>query len=330
MFILVLNWNGKEDTLECLRSLSSVTYEHTSTVLIDNGSTDDSIPAVRREFPELVVLENRQNLGFAGGNNVGIRYALEQGADYILLLNNDTEVDPRFIDFLVAAAEIHPDAAMLAPKIYYHSDPSRIWYAGASWHDDIMNFQMRGADLIDDGTEYSQVAETDIAVGCALFARATAIARIGLMHEEFFLLHEESDWCYRAKRAGYKIVFVPDSKIWHKVSVSFGGSDSPLTRYFEIRNRLLWVERNRSFWQLLRLSAQTLWTIALYPLRGFRPLDPPVLRRLIWTVRENRANPRQGWRDPVYRAYVRGTRDYVLRRFGDCPDVIRKLRRPGA
>ena len=142
--VIVLNWNGREDTLECLRSIRSIAYSNFGVIVVDNGSTDGSVAAIRASQPSVEVIDTGENLGFAGGNNVGIRRALELGADYVLLLNNDTVVDPGLLRAFVAAAALHPEAGAFGAKIYFHSEPTRIWYAGARWEAGAGELRSRG------------------------------------------------------------------------------------------------------------------------------------------------------------------------------------------
>jgi GT2 family glycosyltransferase len=325
--IVVLNWNGVDDTIVCLNSLAALTYPNFSAVVVDNGSTDDSLPRLRRYtacYP-LTLIETGRNLGFAGGNNVGIKRALKDGADYVLLLNNDTEVDPGMLDAFVAAADRFPDAGVFSGKIYFHSEPNRIWYAGAQWNPKNARFDLVGEGLLDDGATYSTTCETGYACGCAFFLPAGRLREIGLLDEDFFLYFEETDWCYRAREAGHPSIFVPDAKLWHKVSVSFGGEGSPLALYFITRNRLLWAKRHANLNQRLRVHAGVLGSLFrrfVFPLAGTR-LDGPFTPKAWWW------SVRSAYRDPRNVAFILGVRDYWLRRFGDCPDVVRQLAKKG-
>ncbi|MCR4287544.1 MAG: glycosyltransferase family 2 protein, partial [Deltaproteobacteria bacterium] len=134
VFVIVLNWNGYQDTIECVESLKGVDYPDLEIIIIDNGSIDDSVEVLRRRFPALLVLETGRNLGFAGGANFGIRRALNDGADYVIVLNNDTVVDEGFVRELVEAAREHKDAGILCSKVYFYDRPDAIWYAGAEFN----------------------------------------------------------------------------------------------------------------------------------------------------------------------------------------------------
>src|SRR5436190_7401977 len=134
--VIVLNWNGRDDTLACLESLAGLNYDNFQVMVVDNGSTDGSVGAIRPRFPGVEIIETGRNLGFAEGNNVGIRLALDRGMDYVFLLNNDTVVDPSLLSELVAAAERCPEGGIFGAQILYHSDPLKIWFAGARWDEE--------------------------------------------------------------------------------------------------------------------------------------------------------------------------------------------------
>lgn len=325
--VVVLNWNGVDDTLACLDSLTALTYPNFNVIVVDNGSTDDSLALLRpykAPYP-LTLLETGANLGFAEGNNVGVRAALDAGAEFVFLLNNDTEVDPSLVGELVDAATAHPEDGVFSAKIFYHASPNVLWYAGAKWLADKQHFQHVGIGEIDDGKTYEDIVETDYASGCALFIRADVIKIIGLMDPKFFLTYEETDWCYRARAAGFKCLFVPTAKLWHKVSASFGGVESPLQLYFYSRNILLWAERHLprpAYWALFHKTLRDALRLSV----GTAD-DGPLLKRWLWGLSSLwRRLHRNNGSDAAGRARYLGFRDYLLRRFGDCPDEVRKPR----
>jgi GT2 family glycosyltransferase len=220
--IVLLNWNGKAVTLECLKSLRKVSYRRTHIILVDNGSTDGSVPAFRKAFPKVEILEMEKNLGFARGANVGMRHALQQGADLLMLLNNDTVVDPNFVDFMVRALLSDQSIGMVSPKIYYYAEPNRIWFAGGTmsmWSGTLRHVGIREYDT----GRYDIAREIPHASGCCLLARRSVVEQIGLLDESFYLYTEDADWVMRARKAGYKVLYEPRAKIWHKVSVDSGG-----------------------------------------------------------------------------------------------------------
>jgi GT2 family glycosyltransferase len=238
--LVVLNWNGLADTLDCLRSLSHVDCPGCEVVVVDNGSTDGSARAIRERFPSVTLLENGENLGYAGGNNVGLRYALLRGSEYALLLNNDTRVAPDFLQLLVRAAQEDPLICAAGPTIYYDARPDVIWAAGGTIDWRRGDAFLTGVDEKDVGQFGTQVREVDFITGCALLLRTDTLQRVGPLDERFFAYYEESEWCLRARRAGFKIVHVPAARIWHKITPE-AKEDSPLVHYYMTRNRLLFL-----------------------------------------------------------------------------------------
>jgi GT2 family glycosyltransferase len=237
---VVVSWNGREDTLACLASLGALPV-----VCVDNGSTDGSPAAIRERFPHVELLETGVNLGFAGGNNVGIRRALERGADWVLLLNNDATMDPGLPAALARAAAARPDAGVLACKVLFADRPDTIWYAGGRF-DTLLGYHGRttGFGRRDDG-RYDDLRDVDRATGAAMAVSRDAIARAGLLDEELFAYVEDVDWGLRIRRAGLAVVFVPDARAWHRVSASTGGAASPTSLYYDTRNTIHVCERHR-------------------------------------------------------------------------------------
>ena len=315
--VVVLNWNGKDDTLECLGSLSRVDYPALTTVVVDNGSTDGSVPAIRAAHPQVNLIENGANLGYAGGNNVGIRWALEAGAEFVLVLNNDTVVSSALIRTLVDAACAAPDFGFFSPSIRFYDRPQHVWYAGASW--DAQRYRTThhhyGQDI---GKCPDGPYETGYASGCALFMRRQAIEQTGIFEEALFLTFEETDLCYRGRRHGWRSMVVPQAHLLHKVSVSFGGAESPTACYYMTRNRLKWAWRHLPARQFLGLS-RTMALELMPRLPSLRREGVGLLTSSYWAATEYlRAWGRQ-WASPVYRARLCGARDFMLGRSGARP-----------
>jgi len=241
--IIILNWNGLADTLECLESLADLDYPAYEVVVVDNGSMDGSVEAIRGCFPQVTLIENSENMGFAEGNNVGTRRALEHGADYVLLLNNDTVVDSAFLVELVNVAETDGEIGVASPLIFYYDAPDEIWTAGATinW----VNGSTRRLRAGETAHEGEPTFDVDFVSGCALLAKREVIETTGFLDPDYYLYYEEADWCVRARNQGYRIVCVPQAKMWHKVSRSIGSS-SPLVSYYMTRNALLFLRKHLS------------------------------------------------------------------------------------
>lgn len=325
--IVILNWNGKEDTLECLGSVVAVEGDALDVIVVDNGSTDSSVEAIQGRYPDITLLETQKNLGYAGGNNVGIEYALRRGADFVILLNNDAVLATDAIERWIETHEAMGSEPVLGAKIYYLDNPGVVWYAGGEYREESITFAHVGRDEIDKG-QYEGVVETDYVSGCALFASAKTFREVGLLDDNFFLLYEETDWCFRARQKGHRCYVVSAVKVWHKVSSSFGGNGSPLYTYFWHRNRLLWAEKHLRFRERLRLYGNVIkddWRLVApqWP----KSLDGEVglLRGMMWAMASAVRDVRRNLHHPITKAMFRGQIDYVLRRFGDCPESVRLL-----
>ena len=214
---VVLNWNRRDDTLACLESLCGTAYPSMQLIVVDNASTDDSVPAVRSAFPQSVVLCSDQNLGYAGGNNLGIAHALKGQASYVLVINNDTRVDKHFLEELIQAGEVHPEAGALVPKIYYWDQPTLIWSAGARWCRFPPRVKLIGFNA-PDAPRYNQPRELEYATGCAWLLRRSALQDTGGFDPNYFMYQEDLDFCYRLCAKGYTLQYVPTAHVWHRVS----------------------------------------------------------------------------------------------------------------
>ncbi len=249
-FIIIVNWNGRADTLECLASLHNAALPNVRTVVVDNGSEDGSAAAIRDAYPTVTLLEAGKNLRFAGGNNLGIRHALERGAGQILLLNNDTTVAPDFLGHLSRTLAETPGAGVVAPKILYYSSPQEIWYAGGEvsfWTGTMRHVGIRATD----GPRFGNVTDTAYASGCCFLASRSAFEKVGLLDETYFMYTEDADWCMRARTAGYRILFEPRARVWHKVSVSSGGHLSAYKLRHKFMSNMRFFARHASWYHWL-------------------------------------------------------------------------------
>jgi GT2 family glycosyltransferase len=262
--IIVLNWNDAPSTLDCLESLAQLEYDPYEILVVDNGSTDDSVSQIRQRYPNVLLLETGHNLGYAEGNNVGIRHALGRGAEYLFLVNNDVSVGPRALIRLVSIAQRFPDTAFLGPKIYHREDVRRIQSAGADL-DFLWRSRQRGLDELDRG-QCDALQEVDYVIGAAVLVRARLLDEIGLLDPGFFLYREDVDWCLRARCLKYRVLYVPQAEVWHR-SHHVREHELPRVTYYMTRNSLMLVRKHhggstRLALLLLRhmLTAAT-WTI---------------------------------------------------------------------
>ena len=285
--IIILNWNGWKDTLECLESLYQITYPNYDIIAVDNGSEDESIEKIKeyaegkieveskffeyssdnkpikiveytREEAEegkeieianlplnqrLIIIKNEKNYGFAEGNNIGIRYALEVlNPDYVLLLNNDTVVDKEFLTELVKVAESDEKIGIVGAVNYYYDMPEKIWFAGGKI--DFWTGKVYAIGLND------KIKEVDYVAGSSFLIKKEVIEKVGILNPAYFIYWEETDWCARAHKAGYKVLFIPKSKIWHKVS-AITKKISGFSEYLLTRNMFWFMKQHATRSQYL-------------------------------------------------------------------------------
>lgn len=227
VWVVTLGFNNAQDTIECLTSLSASQGVQIRLLFTDNNSSDDSVARVLAEIPSAHVIQTGANLGFARGFNVGLDYCLQQGADYVFMINNDTVVAPDCVARLLEAARAQPQAGILVPKIYYHDHPKTIWSAGSRFRPFPPAIIMRKTQGDDDG-RFDADLHLDYTTTCALMLSRAFLERVGLLDRDYFILYDDYDWSIRAREQGFGIRLVPEAHLWHKVSKSSGvGTRSP-------------------------------------------------------------------------------------------------------
>lgn len=322
--LIILNWNGKDDTLECLSSVFNTDYPNYQVIVVDNGSIDGSVEAISTQYPDTVLIKTGANLGYAGGNNAGIQWALDHGSDYIFILNNDTIISSDLLKVFVNSAKSLPKGSVLGAKIYFYDRPKVLWFAGGRWLSEKNCFEHIDYGQQDE-TSFNEISQVDYITGCALFSESNTFRDVGLLDDNFFLTYEETDWCYRAKAKGYSCFVIPEAKLWHKVSASFGGKNSPIVVYFMTRNKLLWARKHLPFLVRLNTHKESLMFLlrTLFPPINVTKTNTPFLKQLYWSfstwLKEKKEN------QAIIKATLIGLFDYYLGRFGDCPEKIRKL-----
>lgn len=264
--VIVLNWNGTDDTVECLHSLLRVDYPRCEIVVVDNGSRASPRDRIAAEFPSVTYLQTAHNLGYAGGNNVGIQYALARGHDYVFVLNNDTIVEPDFLTCAVAVAESDRSIGAVGVKILAWDRPGRIWvaYGQVTYRQGLV--RLIGFYAHDDGT-YDTQRDVDWVPGTAMLLPRHALERLGLFDEAFFAYHEDVDWCTRAREHGFRIVFTPAARIRHKGHRSSGQGYVTPRQYLAGRNMVLFVRKHARWYQVLRFVAFQLGSLPLQYVR---------------------------------------------------------------
>jgi len=223
--ILILNWNGKNLLKPCLDSVTAIDYPNYSIMVIDNGSVDDSVKMVNENFPEVEILKLKNNYGFAGGYNRCFAQLRDEYSELILLLNNDTEVDPDILNSFIQAKEKYGDNNLYGGKIFYQKNPEVIWYAGGNVNLKYLKISHRGIRQTD-SVGYSKPMQTDYITGCCQFSSMEIINQLNGYDEIFDMYGEDVDLCLRAKAEGINCYYCPDAKLWHHVSASLGGTFS--------------------------------------------------------------------------------------------------------
>jgi hypothetical protein len=292
--LLILTWNRRDDVLRCAASLPRLTHPGVTPVVVDNASQDDSVAALRARHPELTVIRNPANLGYAGGNNVGIRWALEHGAEYVQLINSDTEVTPELTGELVRVAESDPRIAVVGCRNLLMEDPTRLWgaYSTLTYGPFLVRSDGAGAP---DGPAWQGVRDVDAVIGNGYLWRRAALEQVGLLDESFFGYHEDVEWCARARRAGWRVVYAGSAAIIHR-----GGSASAPgharvfpARYFLGRNAVRFLRRYASRAQRLRFAASCSAALAARAGRALLRRDPTALAQ----ERDYLRGLRDGWQD---------------------------------
>lgn len=266
VLVVVLNWNGADDTLACLASLAAVAGPPAFDVLvIDNGSRRSVVPVVRERFPRVRCLELAENQGYAGGNNVGLRLALAEGYAFAYVLNNDTEVEPGFLAGALAAAG--PRVAAVGAKVLALDEPGRLWmtYGSVDYRQSLI--QLAGWGERDDG-RYDAERDVEWVPGCAALLSCAALADVGLFDERFFAYHEDVDWCTTARERGWRVVYAPAGVVRHRGHRSLGGPtyNSP-RKYLSARNSILFARKHATPAQKLKLAASIVLTLPFVFLR---------------------------------------------------------------
>lgn len=265
VYVVVLNYNGAEDTVECLESLRRADDSCFRVVVVDNCSTDGSADLLRRGYPEHLFIQTGANLGYAGGYNAGIRCALDRGADHVCILNNDTTVSPGFLGPMLRAMDADPAAGIIGPMVCEHRDPDIVQAAGSAANLYLGRFrQLHSGERRD---EVRGLFEADYVGGACLLVRAGLVRKIGAIPEHYFLFFEETEWCLAARRAGYKVLCDCDSVIYHKGSRSTRRVAGAIA-YYMTRNQIIFERRNATALQWSTFLVYRTFQFALSMAKG--------------------------------------------------------------
>lgn len=292
--ILILNTNRRDDTLECLASLAEAIDARDRVCVLDNASTDGSVEAIRLGFPWVEVLPLSQNLGYAGNNNVGIAHALEQGAEWVFVLNEDTVLAADCLREMLATAESDPRIGIVGPLVLHHDEPEVIQSAGGAIDAHLRPYHRDANEPLAVGPIAPRAV--DWISGCAICVRAEVIRAVGMLDERFFYYWEETEWCLRAGEAGWQIMLAPNARLWHK-GVQRNYNPGPSVAYYNTRNRLLTLDKHHA------------------PLRAWLVAYAEILRTLASYSVRPRWRARRASRDAIWAGLV----DYHRGHFGPRP-----------
>lgn len=291
---VILNTNRREDTIECLASLAESSYGNHKSIVLDNNSKDGSVEAIRTQFPAVEIIQLEENRGYAGNNNVGIEAAMARGADWVFVLNEDTVIDPDCVAQLLEIGESNPWIGIVGPMVYHYDEPDIIQSAGG-----VLGPYWESIHLAKDERDTGQFVaphEVEWVSGCGIMVRRAVITDVGAIDERFFYFWEETEWCVRASKAGWRIFHVPTAKMWHK-GVQRNYRPKPSLMYYTTRNRFMLLSKHR--------APAKVWLVAW--IQTIRTLTS-------WTLK-----PRWRSRREHRNALIRGIRDFLRRRWGKMP-----------
>lgn len=288
VYIILVNYKSAQYTIDCIKSLNKITYRNKKIVVVDNFSQDNSVNEIRKNIEDVYIIESTKNEGWSGGNNIGIKRALEDEAEYVLLLNNDTEVEANFLTEMVESFGRHDNAAIVGSKIMYFDEPEKIWYAGGRINWFKFTSEHYGIKEIDKG-QCDEEKEVTFITGCNMLIKSEVIKKNGLIPHEYFMYFEDNDYCTKVLDSGYKLVYNPNAKIYHKVSASSGGEDSPFT--------LMWMTRNiQIFMNKYKSKSPSFILSKIYRYLGFLKKiivykinkEEELLKAVLWGIREGK------------------------------------------
>lgn len=306
---VILNWNQCAMTLDCLESLEKLDYQNYNLIVVDNGSTDHSAETIKQKYPDCIIIENPENLGYSEGNNVGIQYALGLNSNYIFLLNNDTYVDKYLLTRLIDVISKDTNIGIVGPTMYY-AEPQNVLWGGHNWidwHNTRVVREKMGEEIEYQALQNEPPHEVEYIDSCAILVKTEVFTKIGLMDYRYFINFDDIDLCMRVRKAGYKVVYVPSGIIWHRVSAAIGVG-SPANTYYMTRNAFLFFSRHSP--GILRL------------INTIRLFFKTVRSTLAWTLKSE-------YKDEIYRrksrANIYAMRDYVLGRYGKMGEDVQRV-----
>jgi GT2 family glycosyltransferase len=242
IYIILVNYNSYIDTIECVESIEDSHYKNLKIIIVDNNSNNDSVSIMKDKLKKHIIIESNENLGFSGGNNLGIRYALNNKSDYILLLNNDTIVHPDFLEPLIKAFNENRNAGIITGQIYYYDDKELLWFDGAYCNRKKGQIYHKNIKM-HNNPNLKNIEEQQFLTGCFMLIPSYIFESVGLLDEKYFLYYEDTDYCIKVKKKNYKLLINRESRIYHKVSKSTD-ENSNLYLYYNTRNRFIFIKEN--------------------------------------------------------------------------------------
>ena len=281
--VIIPNWNLRNDLVECLESIKMSSYGNIITIVVDNGSTDDSVEIVSQKFPEVRLIVSKENQGYAGGVNLGLREGIRLGAHYFFVLNNDTVLPPETISLLITTMEQYPKYGIIAPKVLYFNSPDLTYSLG----DKVFPFLPLpvpiGRKKIDH-KDNEQIMDFDYLFGCALLIRKEVLESIGLFDTSYFMYYEDADYCWRARAAGFSLARIGYARIYHKGSLSVN-KEKPLMIYYRARNRSRFFRRYphglHPIFTFIALFLGSVWKILILIISGNISMIKPYVEGVI-------------------------------------------------
>ena len=252
IFIILVNWNKANLTLNCIKSINSSLYNNYQIIVVDNNSLDDSLELLESSNLNFHLIKNSENLGYTGGNNVGIKYAITKSPKYIFLLNNDTLIKNNCISELLFSMNNSPKIGIVQPKIFFYPEVDLLWSGPTYFNNFLLKPKLLGYKNIDSESKYNSTQFLDFAVGCATLIKTEVFLNVGLLDDDYFAVCEDVDFGLRASAAGFKILYNPNAIVYHLESASSGGSDNPVYVYYQTRSYLILFSKwNRSLFQYI-------------------------------------------------------------------------------
>lgn len=237
--IVMVNYNGEKFQNDCVESVYASTYKKFDIIVIDNNSSDNSVSLLRQKFPDVIILDFKENHGVAKGNNIGIKYCIDRNYEYVLLLNNDTVLDSQMLELMISKAD---KKTISVPKIYYYEPDNELWFAGGYINWNRATAPHIGKNEVDQG-QYDSEKNIEYSPTCCFLIHRDIFEVVGLMDEKYFMYYDDVDFCARVIKNNFSIKYVPKAQLWHKVSSSSGGEDSLTSIYYCTRNRLYFIDK---------------------------------------------------------------------------------------